>query len=157
MSSWTDLNISDSLKAACASVRKQTENDFSAFVQEALAKFGVEKVEQLNKVQKQALEEHIMLNWKGSLLNEGSKAATQVAVNSEGRATVKETAHDDHKGNPEGDDEGEKISKITGDNAQPVDGKVVQEPGVKTPAALTLSPEEASKIAETAKKLGLKD
>lgn len=161
MSSWTDLKLTDSLKAACADVKKKTESDFGAFVKDALNTFGVEKIEDLNRAQRKHLDEHILTHWKGFHLTEDKNPQK---VDAEGRTTVKENttdaaksieAHDDHRGHEGGEDEAEKINKITADNSKPAEGHVVAEPGVKTAAAASLSPEERSRVAETAKKLGL--
>lgn len=161
MSSWTDLKLTDSLKAACADVKKKTEDDFGAFVKDALTTFGVEKIEELNRAQRKHLEEHILTHWKGFHLTEDKNPQK---VDSNGRTTVKENTtdaakslatHDDHRGNEGGEHEADKINKITAANSTPVAGKVVAEPGVKTAAQATLSPEERSRVIETAKKLGL--
>ncbi len=169
MSAWTDLKLSDSLKAACADVRKKTESDFGSFVKEALTEFGVEKVEQLSREQKKQFEEHVMTKWKGHFINEDKNPQN---VNPDGRTTVKENAvdkvvpgmtdaaksiqaHDEHGGEEGGENEADKINKITADNSKPDEGRIVAEPGVDTAAKASLSPEERSRVIETAKKLGL--
>lgn len=84
MSSWTDLNISDSLKAACQAVRAESDKDFGAFVEQKLKEYGVTKSSELSHQQHKMLEEAVIAKF-GKAFNYHMLKEAAVHVDPQGR------------------------------------------------------------------------